>query len=119
MAAVSEHLERLRAKPHHERRRIALGSSLAITALVAVGWVGGLASSPSLALKDREDGDLGMQGALTDTRGSFSELVGAAGAAFGATSTPAQVTVVDTKARSTLDAPRANHNDTRETVIPF
>lgn len=121
MASLSEHLEGLRARPHHVRRQIAFGTSLALTALVAVGWLGALVSTPKLALENRPTGgeDLTMQEALTDTRGSFSELVGAAGAAFGASSSPAQVTVVDTKTSSTLDAPRDNYNDTRETVIPF
>ena len=120
MAAIFEHLERLRAKPHHVRRQIALGTSVAVTALVAVGWLGALASSPKFALNPETAGDgVDMQSAVTETRSNFSELVGAAGAAFGATSSPAQVIVVDTKTRSTLDVPRDNYNDTRETVIPF
>lgn len=120
MAAVSEHLERLRAKPHHVRRQIALGTSVLLTALVAVGWLGALASSPKFALNPRPAGeDVNMQEALTETRSNFSDLMGAAGAAIGATSSPARVIVVDTKTRSTLDAPRDNYNDTKETVIPF
>ena len=120
MAAVTEHLERLRAKPHHVRRQIAFGTSVAITALVAVGWMGALVSSPKLAIEQRTtEEDMNFGSAMTDTRSNFSELVGAAGAAFGASSSPAQITVVDTKTRSTLDVPRDNYNDTKETVIPF
>lgn len=116
MAALNDHLDRLRAKPHHVRRQIAFGSSLAVTALVAVGWLGALASSPKLALDARPD-DTGN--ALTQTRTNFSDLMGAAGAALGATSSPAAITVVDTKTSSTLEIARENYNDTNETVIAF
>lgn len=121
MAAVSEHLERLRAKPHHVRRQIALSTSLALTALVAVGWMGALMSSPKLAIERAPtDGEaVNFQESLTETRSNFSDLVGAAGAALGATSSAAKIEVVDTKTRSTMDAKRDNYNDTRETVIPF
>jgi hypothetical protein len=121
MAAVSEHLERLRAKPHHVRRQIAFGTSLAVTALVAVGWMGALLSSPKLAIERTPGGseDVNFQESLTETRSNFSDLLGAAGAAIGATTTPSKVIVVDTKTTSTMDVKRDNYNDTRETVIPF
>jgi hypothetical protein len=115
MAAMNEHLEWLRSKPHHVRRQIAFGTSVAITALVAVGWLGALASSPRLALNSAPaNGNV-----LAETRTNFSDLVGAAGAAFGATSSPAAITVVDTKTSSTMDIERDNYNDTHETVIAF
>lgn len=112
---MNEHLERLRSKPHHVRRQIAFSSALAITALVAVGWLGALASSPRLALNSAPQD----QNVLTETRTNFSDLVGAAGAAFGATSSPAEITVVDTRTSSTMDIERDNYNDTNETVIAF
>ncbi|HYF29469.1 MAG TPA: hypothetical protein VEA36_03855, partial [Candidatus Paceibacterota bacterium] len=115
MAALSEHLERIREKPHHVRRQIAFGTSLTITALVAIGWVGALVSTPKLAIDPNlADEELSLANAPTMTGGSFSELVGAAGAAFGATTSPAKVMVVDTKTSSTLDVKRDNHNDTKE-----
>jgi hypothetical protein len=119
MAALSEHLERLRAKPHHVRRQIALGSSLAITGLVAIGWMGALVSTPKLAITSGTESNVNFQEALTDTGSNFSELLGAAGAAFGASTSPAKISVVDTKTSSTMETPRDNHNDTKETVIPF
>lgn len=121
MAAVSEHLERLRAKPHHVRRQIAFGTSLVVTALVAVGWMGALLSSPKLAIeRTPTDGEeVNFQESLTETRSNFSDLVGAAGAALGATSSPTKIEVVDTKTSTTMDVKRDNYNNTRETVIPF
>ncbi|MES2994779.1 MAG: hypothetical protein V4681_01980 [Patescibacteria group bacterium] len=121
MAPLSHHLERVRAKPHHEQRKIAFATALGVTGLVTLGWLGALASSPVLALNPRsnQSEELNMQDALTDTRSNFSELAGAAAAAIGATTSPARITVVDTKTTSTLDAPKQNHNDTHETVLTF
>lgn len=39
---IQAHIERLRAKPEHIRRRIALWSSLGITALIFVFWIASL-----------------------------------------------------------------------------
>lgn len=121
MASLSHHLERVRAKPHHEQRKIAFLAAFGVTSLVTLGWLGALASSPVLALNPRADQneELNMQNALTDTRSSFGELAGAAAAAIGATTSPARITVVDTKTTSTLDAPKQNYNDTHETVLTF
>lgn len=121
MAAVSEHLERLRAKPHHVRRQIAFGTSVALTALVAVGWMGSLLSTPKLAIERTPTNgeEVNFEESLTQTQSNFSSLMGAAGAALGATSSPSKIEVVDTKTSSTMDVKRDNYNDTRETVIPF
>lgn len=115
-----DHLERLRAKPHPVRRRIAFASSLVVTGLVAAGWLGAMTTSQSLAIKPKSiTKDEQVREVFSDTNTSFSQLMGAAGAAFGATSSAAQVTVVDTKRSSTMDQPEANMNATSQTVIRF
>jgi hypothetical protein len=119
MATISEHLERVREKPHHERRRIAFVSSLLLTGLVAFGWMGALASSGTLAIAD-PDGDVAdMRDGLASTKSNFSGLLGAAGAAIGATSSPAAVVVVDGATFSTLDERQEHLNNTNKTVITF
>lgn len=117
MATLGEHLERVRAKPHDDRRRIAFALSLLITGLVATGWVGALASSGTLAIKDRPTA--GVAENMEDTRTNFTELLGAAGAAVGASTSPAQIVVVDGATYSTLDERPDNLNNTHETVITF
>src|SRR3989344_4106766 len=45
MATLQNHIENLRAKPHHIRKRIAFWSSFGVTALIAVFWVASMTSS--------------------------------------------------------------------------
>ncbi len=119
---IIDHIDTLRAKPEHVRHRIALAASLGITALVAVGWLIAVATSGTLALKSDDalastPGQAGADVAQTvaDTKSNFSQLLGAAGAAFGATSTAPSLTIVETRASSTLDRP----NPATQTAIPF
>jgi hypothetical protein len=121
MARIDDHLERLRQKPTRVRHRIAVATAGAFTALVAVGWMATLAGSGTLALRDTrpvEEAPDDAAVALSESASAFSNLVGAAGAALGATSTAAALRIIDERTSSTLDdAPPPN--DTQETVIPF
>lgn len=118
MARITEHLDTLRAKPHHVRRRIALGSSVAITTLVVVGWIGAMASSDRFALTPIETPTDGTEAAFANSATNFSQLMGAAGAALGASST-STVEVVDTQTRTTLPKDPENFNNTRQSTISF
>jgi len=122
---IIEHIDRLREKPEHVRHRIAVLTAAGITGLVAVTWMGALATSGALALKtDAEtetrtgSGD-DMAVALNESTSAFSNLMGAAGAAFGATSTEAALQIIETRTSSTLDTNVGPANNTNKTVIPF
>ena len=39
MAPITSHIERLRDKPHHIRKRIAFWSSFTVTAIIAIFWL--------------------------------------------------------------------------------
>lgn len=115
-------IERLRQKPVHVRRRIAAGTAVTLTGLVALGWVGALAAGNVFILTPVEDapslaqtsGDL--TGAVANARTSFGELMGAVKNADSTTNEPSLI-IVESESSSTLtsDAPK---EDTR-TVIPF
>jgi len=120
MATISDHLDRVRAKPHAERRRIAFLSSLLITGVIAFGWMGAMASSGTLTLAPTPGGDpLSQEDGFGDAKSNFSTLLGAAGAAVGASSSPASIIVVDGATYSTLDTAPTSYNNTSETVITF
>ena len=116
---IRDYIEDLRSRPEHIRRRIALGSSFGITALVGAGWLVALTSSGVLALSSPaqapETRDLTT--AVEKTQSSFSDLLGAASAFQGISDAVAPLTIVDARASSTLDQP----TDAMEgkTVIPF
>src|SRR5581483_5311529 len=123
--AIVHHIERIRSKPHHVRERIAFGIAAAITAFVSVIWFGTLAATGQLSLAPTTSSDDGAnaaaQQAITQSQSNFSQLLGASGAAVGATSTPTGLHIVDNGSHSSLEQKQsqvtANNSDT--TVIPF
>jgi hypothetical protein len=116
MASLEHHLDRLREKPDHVRHRIALFTAAGTTAVVALVWITALATSGTLALKNTSDPVVATK-SLAQTKSAFSELMGAVGAAAGATSTDPDLTIVDTKTVTTFDT--KIENNTSKTVIPF
>jgi hypothetical protein len=120
-----EHLERLRNKPHHVRRNIALGSAGALTALLAVGWLTATIAGGSLALQpvplDPTGATAAIASSVSDTSSSFSQLLGAVGAATGisGSSTAPQLQIVDGAQSSTLAAKVSTSTASSQTVIPF
>ena len=129
MSRTEEFISTLRQKPAHVRHRIAVGTSVGITALVAVIWITAMASSGTFALKTGTPKEGNGQAPSTDAfalsgtnvKSNFSELAGAVGAAMGATSSQPALTVIDGTTTSSFDhpaAPSANANPSA-TVIPF
>lgn len=117
---IIEHIDRLREKPEHVRHRIAVLTAAGISGLVAVTWMGALATSGSLALKATEIApSTEVAASISDSASSFSNLMGAAGAAFNPSSSEAELDIVETRTSSTLDAQVAPANNTHKTVIPF
>ena len=121
---IIEHLDRLREKPEHVRQRYALLVAGGITSLVAIGWMTALATGGTLALKkDAQPAAVASAPTFADEirepASAFSELLGAAGAALGATSSEAALKIIETRASSTLESRAKPANDTNKTVIPF
>lgn len=59
-----DYLDKLRQKPHHERKRIALGTSAAVTSVVFLAWLSTFSISPVLPI-----------GFATDQQAAVSEGV--------------------------------------------
>ena len=113
---VKDYVEHLKSKPVHVRQRVAVATSGAITGLIALAWVVSLSASGSLALSPGPSVSANIASATRDSGEEFSNLLGAAGAFRSGLEGGSTITVVDTKASSTLDRP--GEKDER-TVIPF
>jgi hypothetical protein len=98
-------VERLRAKPEHIRRRIALFSSAGITGVVGLAWLAATVNTGALALSKTPPTQLP---APSD---NGSTLIGAA-AAFQGPKDDATIRVEDVK-------PQATQKQDTRTVIPF
>jgi hypothetical protein len=127
--SVIDYVERLRAKPEHIRRRIAVGTTVGVTGVVAAGWLTALVLSGSLALAPvgassstlaSAPGTTQVVNAATQTQSSFTQLLGAVGLA-NASSAPASLNVVD--ASTTTPSTDGSEDDSptggNQTVIPF
>ncbi len=113
---------KLRQKPEHVRQRIAVGASAGVTAVIAVTWAGTMAATGTFAIAPSGNGSPAAQPdsfALsgTNAESNFSQLMGAVGAAAGATSSEPALTIIDGETTSSFDtAPATNPS---ATVIPF
>ncbi len=118
---VHEVVHDLRQKPLHVRQNIALGVAGGVTLVVALGWfaanaLGGTFSLAPSTFASTDQNAPNFKEAITQNSNSFSQLVGAAGAAVGATSSPTAITIVDTQVHSTLDSGQSSSD---ATVIHF
>ncbi|MES2668642.1 MAG: hypothetical protein V4644_03065 [Patescibacteria group bacterium] len=123
---IIEHIDYLRQKPEHIRQRIALGVASGIAGLVAVTWMTTMATSGTLALRssaaveDASGAGSDVSAAVSDSTSAFTSLMGAAGAAFNATSTEAALDIIESETRtSSTVRTESSANATDKTVIPF
>lgn len=114
---IMDHIDTLRAKPEHVRHQIAMAVAFGVTGIVTAGWVAAMATSGSFALE--QEPIVAELGQIEKPSTPISSLLGAAGAAFGATSTDATLNIVDSRTSSTLDAEAPSANASGKTVIPF
>ena len=117
---IDRHLNQVKAKPEHVRHRIAIGTSAAVTGLVAVFWLVGHATSGTFALSDSPGTRVTEEVAAEfgDSKTQLSDLMGAVGNSFGATSTDPELTIVDGQTSSTITPPPQGQ-PSDATVIPF
>lgn len=115
MKTVFEHIEHIKGKPHHIRKRVAFGVATGVTALIALVWLVGSLSLGAFALQNNSFADAVKQGSIETVGGTNSPTSGVAGvaAALQSVNGPARIEIVDT-ASSTKPAPKAE-----QTTIPF
>jgi len=125
---MKEFVLRLKQKPEHVRRRIAVATSVGATALVALIWAGTMASGGAFALGTGTGNNAAAGGASsqgnepfalsgTNVESNFSQLLGAVSAATGASSSDPTLTIIDGDSSSSFDD--ATTTNPSATVIPF
>jgi hypothetical protein len=117
---MRDFIERLKSKPEHIRRRIALGTAAGITGVVTVVWAGALIFSGALGIPQNTGasvpgtlatGDGGSDStAQAPAKTNFEQLLGAVGVTTQQSAAPALTPVDVTPPAATATAP---------TVIPF
>src|SRR5487761_2651737 len=99
MKNIFEHIEHLKGKPHHIRKRVAFGAAAGVTALIALVWLGGSVSSGAFAIQGSNFAEsTGQQPAVTtDTSAGGTSGLAGAGAALpdASANVPAHIEIVD------------------------
>lgn len=114
MKTVFEHIEHIKGKPHHIRKRIAFTTAAAGTGIIALVWLVGSISLGVFALKDNSFADTTGQSpaVTTDNTADASNLAGAASALESA-SAPAHIEIVNTTPSI------SGQKKAEQTTIPF
>lgn len=119
MKTVSQHIEQIKSRPHHVRKRVAFGTAAALTAVIALAWLVGSVSSGVFALKPTSFADSAGQenGIVVGNENGSTNLAGAlagqAAATLSSPDAPAHIEIVDTT------PPKAQTKKAEPTVIPF
>ena len=114
MKSLLDHVEHLKKKPHHIRRKVAVAVAGGISGGIALIWLVASLASGSFAVPNTSFADLYTQRptVATTSPGDTSGLAGAA-ASVDAQKAPAPIEIVDTSSN-------ASSSDTPEqTTIPF
>ncbi len=113
MRTLADHIERIKGKPHHVRRRAAFGAAALGTALVAFAWLAASFSTGAFALHATSFAEsTGQEGARAPA-GAAENLAGAAAALPSDARAPARIEIIDA---ATSSGPAAS---APQTVIPF
>jgi len=104
MKTIFEHIEHVKGKPHHIRKKVAFTAAIVVTALIALVWFVGSLSLGAFALEGSSFADATEQGSFTVESGSEAGLPSKAGlpatagvaAALEGEDAPARIEIVDT-----------------------
>ena len=116
MKSLLDHLDTVKAQPHHVRKRVTLLAAGGITSLIGAIWLGSSLATGAFALPNtsfaQSTGYTVPVIAASSTTGGNSQLAGAA-AALGDSAAPAHIVIIDTA----TSAPAAVQSE--QTTIPF
>lgn len=121
MRTIFEHIEHVKGKPHHIRKRVAFGTAAVLTAVIALVWLAGSLATGAFALKPTSFAQSTGQESSTVTGSENGNqniagvLAGQAAAALqnDSASVPAHIEIVDTTPS------KAQAKKAEPTVIPF
>ena len=114
MKNIFDHIERIKEKPHHVRKRIAFGTATALSAFIALVWFTGSIATGAFAIQNPPiAADAAQADAVATTSASGDQGLAGAAAAVQDTNAPAHIEIVDTSVAAptkTTSAP---------TILPF
>lgn len=117
MKTLFDHIDYVKGKPHHVRKRVALGAATLGSALVALVWLAGSSATGAFALHGSDFAmSTGQENVIATTSDSGSQNlagVGAAAAVQQDAALPAHIEIIDAVSAS------APAKQSEQTVLPF
>lgn len=111
MQALFDHIDTVKTKPHHVRRKVAFGAAAVIAGMVGLLWLGISLSTGVFAIRGSSFAE--STGAVPSAGVPHTSQLAGSAAAFPSEETaPAHIQIVDTTSASSAPAPE-------QTVIPF
>lgn len=114
MKTLFEHIEHVKTKPHHIRKRVAFFAAGSLTAVIALVWLTGSIALGRFALPSNSFADAGGEPSIIATGNESTQGNSFAGvAAAFEDPAPAKIQIVNVSTSTTVGKPL------EETVIPF
>ncbi|MDE1944459.1 MAG: hypothetical protein KGH97_03145 [Patescibacteria group bacterium] len=116
MKTVFDHIDHIKGKPHHIRKKIALTTAATCAAGIGLVWLVGSLSLGAFAIQGSNFAESTGQGALVVDNTNIPNLAGAAAAlppSEQSASAPAHIEIID----AASSTPAKNTAD--QTIIPF
>lgn len=114
MKNVFEHIEQVKGKPHHIRKRIAFTAAAAGTAIVALVWLVGSFSLGAFAIQDNSFAEsTGQENVIATGSDNGSLNLAGAVAALPSTNAPAHIEIINAASSN------SGQKKTERTIIPF
>lgn len=116
MKTIFDHIEHVKGKPHHIRKRVAFTAAGCGAGVIALVWLAGSLTTGAFAIKGSNFTDSANQGSVITTSGdSTSQLagVGAAAALNQAEEAPVHIEIVNTASEP------SKQKQAEQTTIPF
>jgi hypothetical protein len=113
MKTVFEHIDHVKGKPHHIRKRVAFAAAAGATGLIAVVWLAGSLGAGAFAIKSTSFADATGQAPIETVNSDGSSNLAGAAAAFQAAKAPAHLEVVSSASSTGPSKP------IEQSTIPF
>lgn len=116
MKNIIDHIEHIKAKPHHIRKRVAFGVAAGTSVLIGLIWLVGSFEMGAFAIQGSNFAMSTGQGdvvATTSASGDQGLAGAAAAAALQDASAPAHIEIVDTSVQP------AQKSQPEQTILPF
>jgi hypothetical protein len=117
MKTIFEHIDRVKAKPHHIRKQIAFVSAAVGAGLIALVWLVGSVTTGAFSIKGSSFAANAEQGSTVtaggDTSGNQNLAGVGAAAALPDASVPAHIEIIDAASAT------AGQKQAEQTTIPF